>query len=508
MHVGVDLGTTYSLISRIDQSGRATLLPDSANRDLVHTPSVVYVNGRSAFVGSVVDMLLEQDPTLPVVRFFKRQFGETEPVVYDREGTPWLPEAIGALVLKKLRFDAESFTSLGISGAAVTVPAHFNDRQRKAVKAAALLADLPLLGLVDEPVAAALHYGVSHSAHERVLLVFDWGGGTFDATVLSLDARGVYVLAKTGLTDLGGKELDEAIGARVLAQFDAAHGGAFAPSAQALLELRRVSEDLKIRLCMPNVTHARQLVLLAGCAADVSVTRQDFLNDIAGYVDRAEACALECVAQAGLAPGDVHAVLLVGGSSLVPVVEQRLRRIFAAPGQQILYHEPTQAVAFGAALHASQLAGDAERFDVPPEFRGVTAYSVGVQTLDPQTGRIRIDTLIRQNMPLPAKVTKTYYSSRSDQQRIVLDLVQFRAAEDAKAISLGQLVVGPLPTPRHNYPVDVTVEALEDGTIRVNAWDAQTGVELQQTFGRDGADGMGHLTTQRALVRSTVINSM
>jgi molecular chaperone DnaK len=508
MHVGVDLGTTYSLISRVDQGGRPTLLPDSTNRDLVHTPSVVYVNGRSAFVGSVVDLLLEQDPNLPVVRFFKRQFGESTPVVYDRDGTPWLAEAIGALVLKKLRFDAETFTSLGIDGAAVTVPAHFNDLQRKAVKAAALLADLPLLGLVDEPVAAALHYGVTHSAHDRVLLVFDWGGGTFDATVLSLDARGVYVLAKTGLTELGGKELDEAIGARVLAQFEAAHGGAFVPSARSLLELRRVSEDLKIRLCMPNTSNVRQLVLLAGCAADITVSLREFLADIDPYVERAAACALDCVRQAGLTPADVHAVLLVGGSSLVPAVEQRIRALFSAPGQQVFYHDPTQAVAFGAALHAAQLAGDAERFDVPPEFRGVTAYSVGVRTIDPQSGRVRIDTLIRQNMPLPAKVTKTYYSSRASQQRIVVELVQFRAGDEAKAVSLGQLVVGPLPSPRQNYPVDVTVEAQEDGTIRVSAWDAETGVELQQTFGRDGGDGFGHLATQRALVRSTAINTL
>lgn len=508
MHVGVDLGTTFSLISRLDGGGKPALLPDSTNRELVHTPSVVYVNGRSAFVGNVVDALLEQDPNLPVVRFFKRQFGETAPIVYDRDGTPWLPETIGALVLKKLRMDAENVMLPGITGAAVTVPAHFNDLQRKAVKAAALLADLPLLGLVDEPVAAALHYGVRHAAHERVILVFDWGGGTFDATTISMDTRRITVLAKTGITDLGGKELDDAIGTRVLAQFDAAHGSTFTPGARALLELRRVAEDLKFQICMPNATGARQLVLLGGCATDVVVTRTDFLADIEGHIARAEACALDCVTQSGLAPADVHAVLLVGGSSLVPGVEQRLRAIFSAPGQQVLYHEPMQAVAFGAALHAAQLTGEAERCDVPPEFRGVTAYSVGVQTLDPQTGRVRVDTLIRQNMPLPVKVTKTYYSSRSNQQRIVLDLVQFRAGEEAGAVSLGQLVVGPLPLPRSNYPVDVTVEALEDGTIRVSAWDAQTGVELQQTFGRDGGNGFGHLATQRALVRATSINTL
>ena len=213
------------------------------------------------------------------------------------------------------------------------------------------------------------------------------------------------------------------------------------------------------------------------------------------------------VQEAGLVPADVHAVLLVGGSSMVPSVEERLRRLFSAPHQQMLYHEPTKAVAYGAALRAAQLSGTADRFAVPPEFRGVTGYSVGVQAIDPQTGRVAIDTLIKQNMPLPVKVTKTYYSTRANQQRIVLDLVQFRTGDEA-IVSLGQLIVGPLPSPRQNYPIDVTVENLEDGTVKVHAWDAQTGVELHQSFGREGDEGFGHLTMQRALVRSTGINNL
>jgi molecular chaperone DnaK (HSP70) len=483
-------------------------MPDSADPEVVHTPSAVYVNGRAAFVGSVVDALLEQDPNLPVIRFFKRQFGETKPIVYDAAGTGWMPEAIGALVLKKLRYDAESFASLGVDGAAITVPAHFNDLQRKAVQAAALLSDIPLLGLVEEPVAAALHYGITHTAHDRVLLVFDWGGGTFDATVLSLDARGVYVMAKTGLTDLGGKELDEAIGARVLAQFERLNGAPLQLSSRALLELRRISEQLKIELSMPGATMVRQLVLLAGQAADVTIKREDFLRDIDPLVGQAMSCALECVKQAGLTPADIHAALLVGGSSMIPSVDATIRRTFCASSQQVFYHEPTKAVAFGAALHAAQLSGEAERYAIPPEFRGVSGYSVGVQTINPQTGRIMIDTLIKQNMPLPVRIAKTYYSTRHDQQRIVLDLVQFRAGDEQSAVSLGQLVVGPLPSPRQNYPIEVTVENLEDGTIKVQACDAQTGVELQQTFGRDSADGLAHLAVQRALVRSTIINGL
>lgn len=505
MNVGIDLGTTYSLISRISADGEAQLLPDQSEQDVFHTPSVVFIGLQSAFVGRMAEYLLEQDPGAKVIRFFKRNLGDDEPIFIAQDGTGWFPEAIAALVLKKLRFDAESYCSSQVDAAVITVPAHFNDPQRKAVLSSAMMADIPVLGLVEEPVAAALHYGVTSSSHDQVLVVFDWGGGTFDVTVLSLDQRGVYVLAKAGLTDVGGKEVDEKIGAMVLAQFERALGVPLPLTARVLLELRRISEEIKIELSMPGRGAVHRTVLLGGQAVDIVVGRSEFDRAISDLVDRTEQVTLSCVTDAGLKLGDAHALLLVGGSSMIPAVEERLRNSFSQPGQRVLYHEPTKAVAYGAAMHASQLTGDAEQFQVPPEFRGVCGYSVGVRTIDPQTGRVVIDTLIKRNMPLPARVTKTYFTIRPNQERIVLDLVQFR--EDSDLIALGQLVVGPLPSPRQNYPVEVTIENRDDGTVSVQAYDAQTGVELAQVFGRD-SDGVGRLSMQRALVRSTLINNM
>jgi molecular chaperone DnaK len=339
-----------------------------------------------------------------------------------------------------------------------------------------------------------------------VLLVYDWGGGTFDATVLSLDSRGVYVLAKTGATDLGGKELDEMVGGLILQQFERAYGTAPSLTARTLLDLRTISESFKIELCSPTCQKVRRTVLLGGQAVDVQISRAEFDAAVAPLVDRAEAITLQCTSEAGLKASNVDAVLLVGGSSMLPQVSARLRRLF--PGDnRVCYHEPSKAVAFGAAIHASQLSGDAQRFNVPPEFRGVTGHSVGVRTIDPQTGRATIDTLIKQNMPLPIRLSKTYYTTRPNQQRMVVDLVQFRGPDDP-VIGLGQLVVGPLPSPRQDYPIEVTLENREDGTLSVQAYDAQTGVELAREFGRDGEQGFAYLSTQRALVRSTVINNL
>ena len=250
----------------------------------------------------------------------------------------------------------------------------------------------------------------------------------------------------------------------------------------------------------------RRLVLLGGQAVEVEITASRFEAAIRDLVEQTRAETLRCVAEAGLQPGDVQDVLLVGGSSLVPLVEARLRELFCGPGQSVLYHEPSRAVAYGAALHAAQLSGDAEAFAIPPELRGVSGYHVGVRTVDPALGRVSVDTLIKKNMPLPIKVRKTYYTTRPNQERIVLDFVQFRDTADS-LVGLGQLVVGPLSAPRANYPVEVTTDYRVDGTIAVEAYDAQTGVELAAVFGGDTAGSAG-LAPQKALVDSTVINNV
>lgn len=506
MKVGIDLGTTYSLIARLEPDGTPLLLPDHSDPTLVHTPSVVYVGRDSAVVGHLVDTLVEENPDIKTVAFFKRKFGDTKPILYDEKGNPWYPESIAALVLRKLMFDAESFTSARVDGAVITVPAHFNDVQRKGVLAAAGLAEVPVLGLLEEPVAAALHYGISQGVHDQVILVYDLGGGTFDATVLSHDAKGVYVLAKEGVTNLGGKEFDEKLGAMILDRFERA-GLSPNLNARTLLQLRRAAEEIKFELCMPNRVQDRRVVMLGNQSVEVRIQRADFEREIESLIAKTEAVTLRCVEGAGVQLEDLNAVLLVGGSSLVPAVGDRIRRMMGSNAGRVKYHEPMRAIAYGAAMHTAQLTGDAAQYALPPELRGVTGYHVGVRIIDPATGRIRIDPLIKKNMPLPARAQKTYYTTRADQQKMVLDIVQYLSPED-ELIGLGKLVVGPLPAPKQNYPIEVLVENREDGTVAVRAYDPQTRKELNQTFSRQADDIFGHLASQRLLVKSTVINSI
>ena len=507
MKVGIDLGTSYSLVAMIGPDGTPVLMPDYSEHDLFHTPSQVYIAGERAFVGRAVDTLLEQQPGLDaqVLRFFKRDFGRTVPLLTDANGNQWYPEAIAALVLRKLKFDSESASGADLQSAIITVPAHFNDPQRQAVLNSAMLADIIPLGLLEEPIAAAYHYGISEGKHDRTLLAYDSGGGTFDATVLTFNAKALYVLSKSGVTELGGKELDDKVVSLIFEQFETALGRPFSTTPRAIVEARRVAEEIKIELCLPGRKFVKKRVLLGGEAVEVVLTRDTFDRAISVLVDRTIDETLRCIRDAGLSPKSIDTVLLVGGSSLVPLVAERIRKLFNAPGQEVLHHEPSKAVALGAAMRAAQMSGDATAFELPAEMRGVSGYHVGLRIIDPRTGRASIDTVIKKNSPLPAVAKKRYYTARPDQKRIVLDLVQYQ--DQNEVTNLGQVVVGPLPSPRLSYPVEVTVENKEDGTVGIQAYDAETGVELSQIFSRGGADSIARLASQRSLVRSTVINS-
>jgi molecular chaperone DnaK len=503
MNVGIDLGTTYSLIARLGPDGLPTLFPDSVDRTADQTPSAVHIEGKTAMVGSLVDIMAEENPDLHVLRYFKRNFGEGKPLHFD-SGNAWYAESVAALLLRKLVMDAETASASRVRGAVITVPAHFNDVQRKAVIAAASLADLPVLGLIEEPVAAAIHYGVQHASTEQILLVYDFGGGTFDATVLSLDEHGIYVLAKEGVTDLGGKELDEKIGEMILQQFDRA-GILPRLNARTLLQLRRISEEIKIALCAPEKNVDRRVVILGADSLEVRIHRSDFEREIAGSLERTEAVLRRCVSGAGLKLTDMDVVLLVGGTSLVRAVAEGVRRMMGAGAGTVRHHEPMHAVAFGAAMHTAQLTGKAEEYDLPPITRGVTGYHVGVRIVDQRTHEVRVEPMIKKNMPLPASAKKTLYTRHDGQERIVLDIVQYMS-EDDEMIALGRLVVA-LPVRRANYPIEVRVENNADGTVSVYAHDPQTHQELQQTFKRDLDDVFGQIASQRTLVRATSVNT-
>jgi molecular chaperone DnaK len=506
MRVGIDLGTTYSLITQLGHDGRPFLIPDADNPEIFATPSVVHLYEGAAFAGNIVETLVENNPELQVHRFFKRNFGIPNPIYFDKSGNPWYPEAMAALILKKLKHDAEIFASETIDAAVITVPAHFDDAQRKCVLNAAALADIPVLGLVEEPVAAALHYTVTQKVFDKIVLVYDLGGGTFDSTLLSIDENGTYVLAKEGISNLGGKEFDEKVAEYLLEQFEKITGTAPTLNALTLLHLRKLSEEVKIELSIPQTQVIRKTIFLNDRSVEILFNRKLFENSISKAIDETIETTLQCVKSANFKIEDVNTVLLVGGSSMIPYVREQLSAIFNKSGQQVLFHEPMKAVAFGASIYAAQIAGDAELFQIPPEFIGITGYHIGITTFNAETQSQEYDVIIRKNLPLPVKATRTYYTNSDRQTNIKLEVVQF-TDKDKDIHHIGTLNIGPLPNPKANYAIEVTIENTEDGTIQITAFDPMTGYELEKTFNSGDDDG-NYITKQKRLVDRTLINNI
>jgi molecular chaperone DnaK (HSP70) len=297
MKIGIDLGTTYSLAAHIERDGIPALIPDIHFRKN-STPSTVCLGNGSALVGWQAEGKFEQSPEqVRLLSFFKRQFGNPEPFAIDPAGNAWHPEALAALVLKKLRNDAEKQIGSKLQGAVLTVPAHFNDLQRRSTQVAAAMADIPLLGLLDEPVAAALHYGVANTSagKEQIFFVYDLGGGTFDATVLSYHPQaGIDVLAQDGHTNLGGREFDEILQTYIAQQI----GESFHWSAYALLQLRKAAEEVKIEFSDPAKFFIRKTILIGHWHKEITFSRREFEEQartlLQQTVEISRRCLFEC----------------------------------------------------------------------------------------------------------------------------------------------------------------------------------------------------------------------
>jgi molecular chaperone DnaK len=498
MHVGIDLGTTFSLIARVDALGIPVLFPDRHEAERFKTPSVALVGSEGALVGQAVEELLEDTPELPVARFAKLSMGREEPIYVDDLGRAWHPEAISALILKKLRRDVAAYTDELIDGAILSVPAHFNDPQRQATRHAGELAGLNVIDLVEEPLAAATHYGAHTVAPGTTILVYDLGGLTFDATVLHVDTKGLYARATDGASDLGGKNFDEAIMRLIAEQFSLAHRYDPLQDPVASGQLRRQAEAMKIRLAMPGQNELRKALLLGGRAHEVLLSRSHFEQAIRPLIDRSLEVCQRALKAAGLDWARIDQVLLAGGSTLVPAVEAAVRRASNLAGDRVKRHQPHMAIAYGAALIAAQRSGSPAG-KAPQLLQRVSGFDLGCRVFDPSTGQPAVDTLIARNTPIPARRTITYYTNRADQARIILDVVQVKAPGEPP-ISLGHFAF-PVDRPRKNHPLEITVGYDEHGMVSVMARDPDSGREVRRDY-TGSAHPMDRILAQKALVES------
>jgi molecular chaperone DnaK len=501
MKLGIDLGTTFSLAAVLNAQGVPVLVPDRQRGAELRTPSVVHVSGNDALVGLALEDLLAEDASLPIARGFKRSMGEVEPAYLDGEGRAWDAESLSALVLRKLMNDVEAFAAEEIDDCVITVPANFNDAQRRATQLAARLAGLPRVHLIEEPIAAAAFYGFSEKCAEQTLFVYDFGGGTFDATVLQISQGRLYVLATEGSNTLGGRRIDAALAAQLAHNISARYGFDPLHSLAGAEMLRSFAEDAKISLSRPGRGVLRKTLLLGGKVVDVALSPEQVKHLITPIVEETFAVSRRCLEGAGLSWNQIDALLLTGGSSLLPQVAQRLRQESGKPAEALNCRHPHQAVAYGAALVAALSSAPSEA----QPLNAVAPYHLGLRVRDAATGRDRIEVMIKRNSPLPATHTATFYTTRPEQTRLVLDIVQSKGEGELVA-SLGHFAFGPIRRPRKNYPVDITLAYDTEGLVRVTARDLVTGDALARELAGGDSPELARFSHARGMLQRVVVN--
>ena len=505
IYLGIDLGTTFSIVSYVNPQGVPTLFPDYHDANEFRTPSVVHIGPEGCFVGQALEELLEDEPALPCARFVKLAMGMPEAVFTDHQERLWLPEGISAVILRKMLHDVQAFVHEDVGGVIITVPANFNDEQRRATRNAALLAGLPCPQLIEEPVAAATYYGFAEGKKEQTLFVYDLGGGTFDATVLQSSPEGLYALATEGNNRLGGKEVDEVIMKQVTDEFLRQHGFNPLDDPASATQLRRFATDTKLKLARPGREQVRKTLLLAGRTLDFIITRNQFERMIEDLIDETLVVSERCLKSAGLDWSLMDRILLTGGSSLLPLVEKKIALASQKSRTEIVCKQPHQAVAYGAALIAEQRRRQLAGEECDTQLQQISAYDLGIRVADKQTGQPAVEVLIPRNSPIPARQGTTFYTTRADQTRMVIEVVQQRAP-GVEEKSLGYFAFGPIDKPRKNYPVEITLAYDLDGLVTVTARDPDSGQEIEQILDQEGEHFNARMAEQKEWVTGLEIN--
>jgi molecular chaperone DnaK len=470
--LGIDLGTTYSVVAHLDAHGRPTTIPNAAG-DLI-TPSVVLFEDENAVVGKEAVMGAAMEPER-VAECAKRDMGSPH---YRKKvnGELLPPEVISSIILKSLRADAQR--KLGfVRKAVITVPAYFDESRRQATVDAGRLAGLDVLDIINEPTAAALAYGwqagfltaKGEAAGDKPLrvLVYDLGGGTFDVTIVEIKGSSFKALATDGDVTLGGKDWDEKIVEIGAKAFAAQHREDPREHPVSNQELWHAAEIAKKTLSeRPKAT---LYVNHLGTRVKVEITRQEFEEATAPLLGRTRTTTEIVVRQAGLSWPRIDKVLLVGGSTRMPMVLRMLEELAGkAPDRSV---SPDEAVAHGAALYADLLLRE-RGGDGKPAFTvtNINSHSLGIVGIDPTTGRKRNQVLIPKNTPLPHSVSATFKTSKENQPSVVIRIVEGESERPEACVQVGVCTVSELPRglPK-GWPVTVSYSYEQDGRLQVAA---------------------------------------